>query len=116
MQRIDPKPWSRRQFLKNAMALSGSLATPALIQSSALGKDGAVAPSNRIALGFIGIGMMRRGDRLSVDHGVASRLHRPLDGPIAEVGPAQGRVHRRRGSEPAAIPSDASAMAGLAVG
>ncbi|MEE8452321.1 MAG: Gfo/Idh/MocA family oxidoreductase [Thermoguttaceae bacterium] len=61
MQRIDPKPWSRRQFLKNAMALSGSLATPVLIQSSALGKDGTVAPSNRIALGFIGIGMMGQG-------------------------------------------------------
>jgi predicted dehydrogenase len=49
---------TRRRFLKHAAALA---AAPHLIPASALGSDGAVAPSNRIALGFIGIGMMGRG-------------------------------------------------------
>lgn len=47
---------SRRDFLKSA-ALAGAFAAfPAIIPSSALGADGAVAPSNRIAMGFIGLG------------------------------------------------------------
>lgn len=48
---------SRRQFLKRSAA--GSLAAigfPYIIPSSALGKDGAVAPSNRIVMGCIGTG------------------------------------------------------------
>jgi hypothetical protein len=46
---------SRRQFLKSTAAL-GALAAPALIPASALGKGGAVAPSERIVMGAIGIG------------------------------------------------------------
>ncbi len=47
---------SRRRFLKTA-AVSGALvAAPGLIPAKALGKDGAVAPSERILLGGIGIG------------------------------------------------------------
>ena len=34
---------------------------PYIIPGSALGRDGAVAPSNRITLGFIGIGKMATG-------------------------------------------------------
>ena len=44
---------TRREFLhKSALAI----AMPAIIPASALGRDGTVAPSNRIALGAIGIG------------------------------------------------------------
>lgn len=47
---------SRRRFLK-AAAISGAIAAaPQWIPSSALGKDGAVAPSERIIMGGIGIG------------------------------------------------------------
>ena len=46
---------SRRQFLKTAGAF-GAIAAPALIPASALGKGGAVAPSERIVMGGIGIG------------------------------------------------------------
>ncbi len=34
---------------------------PWIVPSSVLGRDGQVAPSNRITLGFIGVGMMGRG-------------------------------------------------------
>src|SRR5690349_2514077 len=48
---------SRRQFL--ATTLSGAaaaIAAPTIIPSSAIGRDGAVAPSERIIVGGIGIG------------------------------------------------------------
>ena len=50
---------SRRGFLEATLAGAGAAAAPMIIPSSALGRDGAVAPSERITLGGIGIG--RRG-------------------------------------------------------
>src|SRR3954462_15266813 len=47
---------SRRRVLKAAVAASAVFAVPEIIPSSALGKDGAVAPSERIVVGGIGIG------------------------------------------------------------
>ena len=50
----------RRQFLQTAASTAGAaLLAPTIIPSSALGRDGAVAPSERIIMGGIGIG--RRG-------------------------------------------------------
>jgi len=46
----------RRTFLKNALKAGAILALPEIIPASALGKGGAVAPSERIVLGGIGIG------------------------------------------------------------
>ena len=43
----------RRAFIKVA---ASALAMPVIIPSSVLGKDGAVAPSNRITVGLIGVG------------------------------------------------------------
>lgn len=50
---------SRRQFLATTAA---ALAAPTIIPSSVLGKDGAVAPSNRIVVGIVGWGMMGPGN------------------------------------------------------
>jgi len=49
---------SRRTFLTRAAAgaAGAALAAPYIVPSSALGKDGAVAPSERIVLGAIGVG------------------------------------------------------------
>jgi predicted dehydrogenase len=48
---------NRRQFLKRAAGVAGaSVAFPYIVPSPALGLDGAVAPSNRVTLGFIGVG------------------------------------------------------------
>ncbi|MBW8001968.1 MAG: Gfo/Idh/MocA family oxidoreductase [Planctomycetes bacterium] len=51
------KSINRRQFIKKAVGTTaGVIGFPYIVRSSALGKDGAVAPSNRIALGCIGMG------------------------------------------------------------
>ena len=51
----------RRGFLKTALSAAGAaVAAPTIIPSSALGLDGAVAPSERVIVGGIGIG--RRGE------------------------------------------------------
>jgi len=47
---------NRRRFLKAAAQAGALLAAPYVIPGSALGKDGVVAPSDRITLGGIGIG------------------------------------------------------------
>jgi hypothetical protein len=48
--------WSRRQFLRRAVLAGGALAAPCVIPGSALGLNGAVAPSARIVLGGLGVG------------------------------------------------------------
>ena len=56
------RPLSRRQFLKRtAAAAAGTAAFPTIIPGRALGLDGATAPSNRLTLGFIGMGKMAKG-------------------------------------------------------
>ena len=47
---------SRRDFLGGAVAAATAIGFPYIIPSSALGKAGSVAPSNRITIGCIGVG------------------------------------------------------------
>jgi predicted dehydrogenase len=50
-------PKNRRSFLKTALSAGAAvIAAPQIIPSSALGRDGAVAPSERVTVGGIGIG------------------------------------------------------------
>ncbi len=49
---------NRRNFLKNMAKAGAFVGFPTLIPASALGKDGFVAPSNRLNLGLIGCGGM----------------------------------------------------------
>ncbi len=53
--------YTRRAMLRQTAAVAGSIAAPWVIPASALGKDGLIAPSNRIAIGSIGVGTMGRG-------------------------------------------------------
>ena len=54
---------TRRNFLKKSSAVTAaSAAFPYFVPSSALGKAGTVAPSNRIVMGAIGVGSMGTGD------------------------------------------------------
>jgi len=51
------KKVNRRQFLKKAAGISaGAVSFPYLVRPSALGKASSVAPSERITIGFIGVG------------------------------------------------------------
>jgi len=49
----------RREFLKSARALASA---PLFIPASAMGRDGNIAPSNRISMGVIGTGNQGTGD------------------------------------------------------
>jgi predicted dehydrogenase len=55
-QPLSGTPLSRRQFLSRSLAASSAFAIPTFIPASALGRGGAVAPSERIVMGGIGIG------------------------------------------------------------
>lgn len=57
------KKLDRRSFFKKAAGASAAaFALPYIIPSTALGKSGSVAPSNRIVMGVIGSGSMGTGD------------------------------------------------------
>lgn len=57
---------TRRDFLRGAAAIAGATAGfPYIVPSSALGKDENISPSNRIAMGFIGVGDHGRGVNLT---------------------------------------------------
>ncbi len=47
---------TRRGFLKSTLATTAITAFPTIIPASARGADGAIAPSNRIVMGSIGVG------------------------------------------------------------
>lgn len=54
---------SRRKFMKKAAGSAlGLIAAPYIIPGTALGKNGAIAPSNRIVMGGIGLGSMGSGN------------------------------------------------------
>ena len=47
----------RRQFLKQMATAAGAVSFPQIVPSSALGRDGATAPSDKITLACIGLGI-----------------------------------------------------------
>ena len=53
---------NRRQFVKGAAAAAAAAAFPTVIPSSALGNQQRPAPSERIAMGFVGVGGQGTGD------------------------------------------------------
>jgi len=54
---MNRKEIRRREFLKKAAGIAGgAIVFPYIVPSSVLGKDGSVAPSNRIVMGCIGVG------------------------------------------------------------
>lgn len=78
-------PHTRRRFLKTSAAGGAALMAPTLIPASALGQDGAVAPSERIVFGGIGIG-----NRGSFD--LRMLLREPEVQFVALCDPQKGRV------------------------
>ena len=47
---------TRREFVRDSLLSSAALSLPWIVPARALGKDGAVAPSEKITLGVVGIG------------------------------------------------------------
>ena len=54
--KIPGRVLSRRAFLRKSTAVAGIAVAPLIVPARVLGRDGGVAPSNRIVLGGIGIG------------------------------------------------------------
>lgn len=52
---------TRRSFLKGAGALAGALAFPTIIPAKVLGRNGAIAPSNKVTIACIGLGVHGKG-------------------------------------------------------
>jgi len=65
-------PISRRAFVRHTAIMAGSLALPTIVPARVLGAQGRVAPSNRITVAQIGLGVMGRGHirRLAYDPSV----------------------------------------------
>jgi hypothetical protein len=61
MTRAHSKPLTRRALLKRSAAAVVSVAAPWVVPGSALGRNGTTAPSERITVGSIAVGMMGRG-------------------------------------------------------
>ena len=64
-----PYSLSRRSFIYKAAATGAMIAAPQIVSSSVLGREGNTAPSERIRVGFIGIGQ----------HGTASGNHNGVE-------------------------------------
>lgn len=69
MKTSPPRRLTRREMLRRSALAAGAVAAPLIVPGSALGADGTTAPSNRIAIGSIGVGMMGRGHfRIHADY------------------------------------------------
>ena len=67
---------TRRAFLQGAAGVAGGIAAfPYVVPSSALGKDGTIAASERVTIGLIGVG----------DHGIKMNLRTFLGQPDVQV-------------------------------
>lgn len=62
MHRGTLTPCSRRAFLKSSGTVAASLAWPQIVPASVLGAEGRAAPSNRITLACIGLGIQGTGN------------------------------------------------------
>src|SRR5512140_585910 len=61
-----PRGCGRREFLKKTpLALAGAAAFPTIVKAAALGRGGAVPPSDRIVMAGIGFGMQGPGNMRS---------------------------------------------------
>jgi predicted dehydrogenase len=91
---------TRRDFLRHtAAAAAGAAVFPVIIPGSALGKDGAVAPSNRIAVGVIGCGPQGRGDMSNFLNQKDCQVVAVCDVKADQLELARNAVNQRYGSQ-----------------
>lgn len=61
-KQVSPRSVSRREFVRQSATLAGVFGLPALVPSSALALADTVAPSNRVVMGCIGLGIQGMGN------------------------------------------------------
>ena len=62
MNKFTFAPLTRREFLRRSSLAAGTLALPQIVPARVLGADGRAAPSNRITLGCVGLGIQGTGN------------------------------------------------------
>jgi len=98
---------TRRDFLtKTGAVAAGAVAFPYIIPSSALGKDGAVAPSNRIVMGAIGTGGQGTGNMKQFAQNPGSQMVAVCDVDKAHRDQAKKWVDERYGDQGCAAYND----------
>ena len=101
------KNTNRRQFLRRAMGGAvGAIALPYIVPSSAMGKAGTVAPSNRITIGCVGVGWMGTSDMNSFIGNADAQIVAVCDVDGKHRKAALGRVNRKYDNEDCAEYSD----------
>ena len=91
---------TRRGFIKNtAIGAAAVVGLPCIIPSSALGSDGATAPSNRITLGLIGTGNINTRHREAFLNQKDSRILAVCDPVKSRRGPFRNRINQVYGNE-----------------
>jgi predicted dehydrogenase len=90
---------NRRQFLGRTALAAGAFALPTIIPSSALGKDGGVAPSERIVMGCIGMGGMGTGDMRAFMSNPDVQIVAVCDVDHRQLGPVSREVNEYYGFE-----------------
>jgi predicted dehydrogenase len=91
---------TRRAFIRNAAnATFAAAAFPAIVPGSALGKNGAIAPSNRICVGVIGCGPQGRGDMSNFLNEKGCQVLAVCDVKSDQLELARAAVQQRYGSD-----------------
>jgi len=99
--------YNRRDFLKTAVGGAiGAISLPYIIPSSALGNAGNIAPSNRITMGFIGVGGMGTGDLLDFMTKDEVRVLAVCDVDKAHRDKARDTVNQKYGNKDCATYND----------
>jgi len=100
---VQPQGVTRRSLLAGAAA---AVALPSVIPASALGKDGAKAPSERIAMGFIGVGGRGSGHVGSFSGMKDTQVLAVCDPQKAKITANKARVDKRYGNTDCAAYQD----------
>jgi predicted dehydrogenase len=90
---------SRRDALKRGVAAAGAVAFPMIVPASALGRDGAVAPSERITVACIGVGRQGTGDMKKFLQKRPSQVVAVCDVNQLNLGWAEHLVNERYGNQ-----------------
>jgi predicted dehydrogenase len=98
---------SRRRFLRSAAGASvGALGFPYIVSSSALGQGGAVAPSERVVIGCIGVGSQGSGNMRGFLGKKGAQVVAVCDVDRNHVNNAKATVDKRYGNADCKIYSD----------
>jgi predicted dehydrogenase len=105
MQRKKSSAVSRRSFLKRSAAAAGALALPAVVPSSALGRDGSTPPGDRIGVAVVGLGIQGKGHFRGILHRSDARVAALCDADARRLEEARSRASRSNDGGGGSVPA-----------